>query len=135
MKVLFTAVGVALLTFSLLVATDSTQDRQDNAKHLIPQAQPVIKWLVAVKKGDEKGLKQAFSERMRERFNEEGWGKVLKTYQKAFKKQFGNYQLKDFVFEYDGGEQEGTVSILHKGRKLPSVQVIKEDADWRVNER
>jgi hypothetical protein len=123
------------LALNFLVTTVLSQVGPENAKSLIPQAQPVVTWLMAVKEGDEKKLRAAFSERMRKRFDEEGWEKVLKIYQKAFEKEFGDYRLEDFAFEYAGGEKEGKVSISHKGRKLPGVQVIKEDTDWRVNER
>lgn len=120
---------VVSLTANFLFAGDRFQSEN------IPQAQSVIRWLKAVKEGDQKLLKNVFSEKLRERFDEEGWDKVLKTYQKAFEKEFGDYRLEDFAFEFDGGEQKGKVLIFHKGKKLPGVQVIKEQNDWKVNER
>jgi hypothetical protein len=123
------------LTLNCFVAIHRSQDRPDNAKKLIPQAQPIVKWLKAVKDGDQKKLKEVFAERMRKRFDEEGWEKALKSYKQAFQKEFGKYRLKDFTFEYSGGVQEGKVAIVYKGKKLPGVQVIKEQTDWKVDER
>ncbi|HEX6728988.1 MAG TPA: hypothetical protein VF074_03210 [Pyrinomonadaceae bacterium] len=123
------------LTLNPFVGIDWAQDRPDNAKSHIPQAQPVVSWLMAVREGAEKKLKTTFSERMRKRFDETGWDEVLKTYQQAFEKEFGDYRLEDFAFEYSGGELEGKVSILYKGKKVPGVRVIKEQGEWRVDER
>jgi hypothetical protein len=119
-------VGTLLLGF----ATSSAK-----AGDTIPQAQPVFTLLKAVKDGDQKQLKSAFSEKMRAQFDKEGWDKVLQRYQEGFKKAFGDYKLEAFTFEYKGEEEKGGVSVIHKGKTLPRISVIKEKAEWKVNER
>ena len=44
-------------------------------------------------------------------------------------------KLEDFAFEFSGGEEKGVLSIVHKGKKLPGLRVIKEKTGWKVNER
>lgn len=129
------SVFLVFITFNLFAGIDCSQAQPDNAQSHIPQAEPVISWLMAAKEGDEKRLKTVFSERMRKKFDEEGWDKVLKTYQQVFEKEFGDYRLEDFAFEYSGGENEGRVSIVYREEKLPGVQVIKEKGNWKVDER
>lgn len=124
---------VVLLTASSLVAIGNSDDAPN--KGLVPQAQPVFTWLKVVKDGDQEKLKAVFSESIREQFDKEGWDKVLKAYQEVFKNEFGDYKLEDFAFEFAGEEEKGTVSIVHKTKKLPGLRVIKEKGDWKVNER
>ena len=70
-------------------------------------------------------------------------GKVLATYQKYFKKEFGDYKLEDFTFEYKsfepppgpGEEVMGMVSITRKGKKFGELRVIKENAVSKMAER
>ena len=124
---------LVFLTASSLIAADASDDVPD--KDLVPQAQPVFTWLKAVKNGDQEELKTVFSERMRKQFDEEGWDKVLMTYQDVFKKEFGDYTIEDFAFEFAGGEDEGNVFVVHKGKKLSGPRVIKENGEWKVNER
>jgi hypothetical protein len=102
---------------------------------LAPQIKPVSAWLQAVKTGDKAQLKTVFSQRMQISHAEMGWDKVMKAYQDVFKEEFGDYKLEDFTFEFEGNEQTGKVSIVRKGKKLPGLRVIKEGANWKVNER
>ena len=110
---------------------------------VIPQARPIFALLEAVKNSDQKQLKTVFCERYRKGFDEEGWDKVLATYQKYFKKEFVNYKPEDFTFEYKsfepppGPSEEvmGMVSITRKGKKFGELRVIKENAVSKMAER
>ncbi len=106
-----------------------------NAEETIPQAQPVIALLKAVKEGDQKQLQSSFSEKLRAQYDKDGWDVVLKRYQEGFKIAFGDYKVEDFTFEYIGSEEKGAVSIVHKGKTLPGLAVAKEKAEWKLNER
>ncbi len=129
-------VNPVLLATVFMVGACQTEPSLDRSKQIAPQAQPVFAWLKATKSGDQELLKTVFSDRMRKEFDEEGWGKVLKAYQEVFKEGFGDYRLEDFTFEFTGGEKEGKVSIVHNGKELPGgVQVIREEADWKADER
>ena len=105
---------------------------------VIPQAEPVLNWLKAAKNSDPDLLKNVFSERMIKTFktNEKNWPELLNIYQKVFKDKFGEYDLNDFSFTFEGGSKKGNV-IIFKGAGssgLP-VYVIKEKKQWKVNER
>ncbi len=104
------------------------------SRQIPPQAQPVFAWFDAVKRGDRQQLERVFSARMRARFDKQGWDEVMRRYQSVFEHQFGDYRLETFTFEFTGGEAEGRVAIVYGDKKFPGVKVIKEDADWKVNE-
>ena len=58
----------------------------------------------------------------------------MRRYQGVFEHQFDDYRLETFTFEFTGGEAEGRVAIVYGGKKFPGVKVLKEGADWKVNE-
>ena len=117
-------VGTLLIGFATSLA---------KAGDIIPQAQPIVKLLKAVKEGDQEQLKPAFSERMRAKFDKEGWDKALQAYQKYFKEEFGDYKLEDFAFDY---KEQGGVSIVYKGKTLRGgMSVLLEKDVWKINER
>src|SRR5687767_14738745 len=123
------------LTLNLLAVASWSQERHDRVRGITPQARPIVNLLKAVKDRDQKKLKTVFSERMRRALDEEGWDKVLKSYHESFETAFGNYKLEHFDFEYVGGEQDGKVSVVHEGKKLPGLRVIKERINWKLDER
>jgi hypothetical protein len=130
-----TAVLLVLGLVPLPFRTTQAHQKPEAAKGLIAPARPVFSLLKAVKDGDQERLKEVFSEGVRKMFDEEGWDKVLQTYREVFGKEFGDYGLEDFAFQYTGGEREGKVVVEHKGKKLPGLRVIKEPTGWKVNER
>jgi len=123
------------LTLIILPMADRHQVGPKAAAEIVPPARPVFGLLQAVKDEDRERLKTVFSEAMRKSLEKEGWDKVLKSYQKVFEKEFGDYKLEDFTFEYIGGGEEGQVLVEHKGKKLPGLRVIRERTDWKINER
>jgi len=124
-------VFLTLCSFAVAADFQCTSDSDP-----VPQAQPVLQWLEAAKNGDLELLKTVFAERVRKQFAGEGWDNVMKTYQRVFQKEFGDYTLDDFAFEFEGGEEHGTVSIVFKEKKLPGkLRVVKEKDSWKVNER
>ena len=126
-----------LLTSALVVGTLLLGFATSSAKaaETIPQAQPVIALLKAVKERDQKQLQSAFSAKMRAQYDKQGWDRVLQRYQEGFKTAFGDYKLEDFAFEYKGDEEKGGVAVVHKGKTLPGMSVTKEKAEWKLNER
>ena len=105
------------------------------AREVIPQAQPVVAWLTAVQNGNQGQLKAVFSESMRRQFDKQGWEQVMRTYQETFKNEFGDYRLEYFSFRFRGDENLGVVLIEYKGKSIAGVQVVRENDDWKVNER
>jgi hypothetical protein len=105
---------------------------------VIPQAEPVLNWLKAAKNSDPDLLKNVFSERMVKTFktNDKSWPELLNIYQKVFKDKFGEYDLNDFSFIFEGGSKKGNVIIFKEtGSSGLPVYVIKEKKQWKVNER
>ncbi|MBK1855337.1 hypothetical protein JO972_10235 [Verrucomicrobiaceae bacterium 5K15] len=104
------------------------------AADTIAQTQPVITFLKTVKEGDLKQLKSAFSEKMQAQCKKEGWDKLLQGYQRNFKEVFSDYKLDDFTLSYKGNHEKGRVLVVHKGYYFPSLSVIKEKAEWKLNQ-
>ena len=102
---------------------------------LAPQARPILAWFEAVKRGDREQLESVFSVRMRERFEKMGWEEAMREYQAVFKHFLGDYHLDAFAFSFTGGEQEGKVAVVYEDKEYRGLRVIKEEADWKVNER
>jgi hypothetical protein len=50
-------------------------------------------------------------------------------------KLFGDYQLNDFSFTFDGDSEKGKVTLSHKGLEAFPLNVIKEGDTWKVDER
>lgn len=119
-------IGTLLLGFAISPA---------KAAETVPQAEPVIALLEAARDGDQKRLQSAFCAKIREQYDKVGWDKVLKQYQEGFKAAFGSYEVDDFTFVYKGSGEAGALSIVHKGKVLPGMAVIKEMAEWKLNER
>lgn len=126
---------LALFWGGMMSAGFGLGDVSDKSRQLAPQARPVFAWFQAVKAGDKAQLKTVFSQRMQTEHAKMGWDKVLKMYQDVFKKDFGDYKLDEFSFEFNGDDKKGEVLTVHNGKKLGELRVIKEGADWKVNER
>jgi hypothetical protein len=127
--------AIALVLLLTGAATWPALSAQDQTPSSVPQARPVSIWFSAVKNGNEDQLKTAFSESMRRQFDQEGWAKVLMTYQELFRSAFGDYKLEDFSFAFTGGEDSGAVLVTFKGMVMPGLQVVREETGWKVNER
>ena len=80
-------------------------------------------------------FKIVFSSRMRIVFAKEGWEETLKTYVKLFAEEFGDYDLADFEYGYEGDDDHGEVLVSFQGKRHGPLKVIKEDGAWRVDER
>jgi hypothetical protein len=107
------------------------EDKKEAKKtEVIPQAKPVVTWLEAVKDGDEKKLKTAFSDRSQKIFDKD-WGKALKGFKDQFKAAFGDYKVDDFAFQFKGDDKLGKVAVNFKGKEF-HVRVLKEKEDWKV---
>ena len=100
-----------------------------------PEAAPVVALLKAVQASDVKAFRKVYSERIREDKNQGDWQKNLKEAKDNLKKMYGDYQLGDFTFTYDGDEEMGKVSFAHKSGKKLDLEVIKEGGEWKIDMR
>ena len=122
------------LSLLILLATSALLGACQPKNAVPPQAQPVLTLLQAAKSGDRELLKTVFSERMRTRFDDERWDQVVRKYQRTYKARFSDYKLEELAFEFTGGQQRGKVSVVHKERIIFGVRVVKEKADWKIND-
>jgi hypothetical protein len=99
------------------------------------EAAPVIAVLKAVKDSDVAGFKNAYSKEISEDKGQGDWDKNLKEAQVNMNKLFGDYQLNDFSFTFDGDSEKGKVTLSHKGLEAFPLNVIKEGDTWKVDER
>lgn len=51
------------------------------------------------------------------------------------KKRFGDYQITDFTFSFDGDDTRGTLQASFKGRGQFALAVVKERGVWKLDER
>ena len=100
-----------------------------------PQAVPVGNWAEACTTSDVELLKTVFSSRMRTVFAKAGWEETLKTYVKLFAEDFGDYDLADFEYGYEGDDAHGEVLVSFQGKRHGRLRVIKEDGAGKIDER
>lgn len=73
------------------------------------------------------------------------WEEVLNTYTNAFQKQFGNYKLEDFAYDFipddkvigKAANENGRLKITVKGKDMGGMKIIREaeSEQWKLNER
>ncbi len=100
-----------------------------------PQVKPIADWLDSIKVSNLQLFKSVYSEKMKASLEKRGWDKVLKEYQDSCEKAFGDYDLTDFRFSFEGDDKSGAVKITFKGEQLPPLSVTKENNKWKINER
>jgi len=134
---------IAVLTLALAVCgascTKKTTLQESQEGDVIPQARPIVRLLKAVKNSDVEALKTVWSEHLISQVNPSGadelWKKILDSYKQVFEKEFGEYEITDFKFEFKGDVEKGKVVIIFRDEKEPDLLVVKEGNEWKVNER
>ena len=96
---------------------------------------PMTAMLKAAKNSDVKMFKEAYSKRIREDDGQSDWGKNLKEAQATSKEKFGDYQLSDFTFSFEGDDRKGKLAVSFKNNKQVELAIVKEDGTWRLDER
>jgi hypothetical protein len=124
------AIGCGLLGFVLSCSILRAQEVKTPR-----EAAPVIAMLKAVKGSDVAGFKNAYSKQIREDKDQGDWAKNLKEARVNMKKLFGDYQLSDFSFAFEGDSGRGKVTLSHQGKEAFPLDVTKEGGTWKVNER
>ena len=97
--------------------------------------QPFINWVKAIKASDVEAFKSAYSENMRKSLDGKGWQKALEEYKNNFEKEFGDFKVEDFTIRFEAeGKDQGRLVIKLKSEDLPSLNIIKEEGAWRIDE-
>ena len=102
-----------------VLAVRGISRNKSRESQVIAQARPIVQLLEAVKDSGVGRIKSAWSRRTISTINPDGtdehWKKVLDLYRQVLKREFGQYQITDFKFEFEGNEEKGEVIATFKG--------------------
>jgi len=99
------------------------------------QAKPFLDFLESLKTSNLELFKTVYSERMKAGFEKQGWDKVFRGYQNECKTEFGDFELTDFDLFFEAEDHPDVLKIEFKGKQLGSLQLVKENNLWKINER
>jgi len=91
--------------------------------------------LNAAKGADATMFRDAYSARIRQENQQSDWGKNLQEAQATMKEKFGDYQITDFRFAFNGDEARGKLDISFKGKAQFAIAVVNEGGTWKLDER
>ena len=102
-----------------------------------PQALPLQTALKSALVQDADGFKSAYSLRILQEEKAKGsdWKKLVQEGHKNMTKMFGNYEMGQFEYSFQGTGQSGSVSCSFKGKKAFALKVVHEKTGWKLNER
>ena len=89
----------------------------------------------ATKRGDATMFRDAYSARIRREDQGSDWEKHLREAQATMKEKFGDCQITDFTFSFDGDDTSGTLQVSFKGKWEFVLAVVKEGGAWKLDER
>ena len=123
-RFIYTAMALAFISCTgLNVTADAVQ----------PPSAPFINMLKAVASSDIEGFKASYARHIREDEQQSDWEKNISEARANIRKIFGDAKSDDFAFKFD--EDESKLGIIHKGRFVFWIGIIKEDGVWKLNER
>jgi uncharacterized protein YlxW (UPF0749 family) len=117
-----------LLAAFLLSCTSSDSRRSETSA-------PMIAILEAAKHSDTTQFREAYSSRIRQDPGQQDWSKNLQEAQTTLKEKFGDYQLSDFAFSFEGDDQKGKLGVSFKGKQQFALAIVKEGGAWKLDER
>ena len=91
--------------------------------------------LRAVKSADATMFRNAYSTRIHQEDQQSDWGKNLQEAQATMKEKFGDCEITDFTFSFDGDDAKGKLEISFRGKTQFALAVVKEDGAWKLDER
>ena len=95
----------------------------------------MIAMLEAAKHSDTTQFREAYCSRIVQESGQQNWSKNLQEAQTTLKKKFGDYQLSDFAFSFEGDDLKGKLDISFKGKQQFAIAIVKEREGWRLDER
>ena len=115
--------------------------KEERLPSVIPQAVPVADWIKAVLKDDIGLYRTVWSSELFVRegvdagdLADEDWQEALDFHKETFESVFGEYDLADFSFRYEGDEKKGAVIVKFKDMEPDKLQVVKDGLEWKLNE-
>jgi hypothetical protein len=91
--------------------------------------------LKAIKSSDATTFRDAYSARIHQEDPKNDWAKKLQEAQATMKEKFGDYQITDFTFSFDGDGAKGKLAVSFKGKAQFAIAVVKEGGAWKLDER
>ena len=125
-----------LIANVFFICTSCGTTLESKHKPIIPEAKPVSDFFSASKTGDIALIKSAYSENMKNRIgsSDEEWKAFTKKYQDYWPAFFGEYDLNNLHYRFEGNDSKGIIYVTYKV-ELPGLMVIKEKSGWKINER
>lgn len=116
------------------VQISAPENQRPNRPDTVTSA-PMAAMLQAAKISDAAAFRDAYSKRIREDNQQSDWGKNLQMAQAALKEKFGDYELTDFTYSFEGDDLKGKLAVSFKGKQQVALAIVKEDDAWKLDER
>jgi hypothetical protein len=91
--------------------------------------------LEAAKNSNIRMFKEAYSKRIQQEDQQSDWAKNLQDAKATMNQKFGDYQLSDFKFTFEGDEVKGKLDVTFKGTQQFALAIVREDGVWKLDER
>ncbi len=96
----------------------------------VPQSAPFCAMLEAARLNQDARYFQCFSSKV---MHLDPDPSVFAEAQKNLNHSYGNWQLSDFHFTYEGDEVRGVLNVFHKNRRDVSFPVVNENGQWKID--
>lgn len=103
-------------------------------EEITPQQQLGIDLATSIKQGDKEQFKKLFSQNQLRQLIDDGLENNFVTYQQFFFDRYGNYQLSDFSFNFQGASNSGKLYFFFKGKRKGEKDIVWENGRWVFSE-
>ena len=111
----------------------ASTDRSATASRPIPQAEPVIEYIEAIKMDDLDGLKATLVENHGKQISDEEILETMKHMRLDLVDQYGYlYDPRDFEYRYEGSDSKGRIDWIFPYGRSESFEVVKEKNEWKI---
>lgn len=100
-----------------------------------PQVEPIVAVLRAAKARDAEAFRRSYSLRIRDAADQSDWPANVLEAKTHLAQMYGDYRVEDFQLSFDGGPDQGSVTIRYPGVKPIALRVVREGDGWKVDER
>jgi len=118
--------SAALLLAALLGARNFIPQQPSE----VPQSAPFCNMLEAARLNQDARFFQSFSSKV---MHLDPDPSTFPEAQKNLRYTYGNWNLSDFHFTYEGGETNGVLNVFYKNRRDVSLPVVQENGQWKLD--
>jgi len=108
----------------------ASQQLSQPTRPSIPQAEPMIAFLSAIKESDVDKFQGAFIRSIGEQ--DQPWSEKLEQSKGSMKRRLGDYSIDDLKFAYEGDDQTGMLTARVDEKRFLKLKVAKEDGKWKL---